>query len=59
MQNPIQEFREGSIVFEKPGTENFDKLQLPHSLILKLRAGALLTNAYKRVFGIFFILFRS
>ena len=33
MQNPIQELREGSIVFEKPGTENFDKLQLPHSLM--------------------------
>ena len=35
MQNPIQEFRETreTIVFEKPGTENFDELQLPQSLM--------------------------
>ena len=34
MQNPTQNFRQSSIVFEKPGilskkNENFDELQLP------------------------------
>ena len=34
MQNPIQKFRQSSIVFEKPDiliwkTENFNELQLP------------------------------
>ena len=37
MQNPIQNFRQSSIVFEKPGilSENLktDQLQLPHSSI--------------------------
>ena len=35
MQNAIQNFRQTSIVFEKPGilSENFDKLQLSYSSI--------------------------
>ena len=38
MQNPIQNFRQSSVVFEKPGilSENlktFDELQLPYSSI--------------------------
>ena len=38
MQNPIQKFRQSSLVFEKPGYffwkfENFDELQLPYNSI--------------------------
>ena len=38
MQNPIQNFRQSSVIFEKPGilSENlktFDELQLPYSSI--------------------------
>ena len=65
MQNPMQKFRQSSIVFEKPGILseklNFDKLQPPYSSIflLKLRTRFVLTNVCKRVFGIFLILFKS
>ena len=60
MQNPIQKFRQSSIVFEKPGflseklktltCSNYHRLQY---FLLKFRTRFLLTNVYKRVFGIF------
>ena len=66
MQNTIQKFRQNSIVFEKPGilpenlktlaSSNYPTVQY---FLLKLCARFLLTNAYKRVRGIFLILFRS
>ena len=66
MQNTIQKFRQSSIVFEKPGilSENLEtltssKYPTAQSFLLKLRTRFLLTNVYKRVCGIFFILFRS
>ena len=61
-----QKFRRNSIVFEKLGifpeklktltSSNYYRVQY---FLLKLRTPFLLTNVYKRVFGIFFILFRS
>ena len=66
MQNCIQKFRQSSIAFEKPGTlsENLKTLTSSNYptvqyFLLKLRTRFLLTNVYKRVCGIFFILFRS
>ena len=66
MQNPIKKFRQSSIVFEKPGilSENLKALTsfnypTVQYFLLKLRTRFLLTNVYKRVCGIFFILFRS
>ena len=66
MQNPIQKFRQSSIVFEKLGilpenlktltSSNYPAVQY---FLLKLRTGFFLTNLYKRVSVIFFILFRS
>ena len=66
MQNPIQKFTQSSIVFEKPAilsenlktltSSDYPKVQY---FLLKLRARFLLTNVYKRVRGIFLILFRS
>ena len=66
MQNPIQKFRQSSIVFEKPRilsenlntmtSSNYPKVQY---FLLKLGTRFLLTNNYKTVCGIFFILFRS
>ena len=60
MQNPIQKFRQSSIVFEKPGvlSENLKTLTSSNYptiqyFLLKLRTRFLLTNAYKRVCGIF------
>ena len=60
MQNTIQKFRQSSIVFKKPGilsenlkiltSSNYPTVQY---FLLKLRTGFLLTNAYKRVCGIF------
>ena len=65
MQNPIQKFRQSSTVFEKPGIlfENLEILTSSnyltvHRFLLKLCTRLLLTNVYKRVCGIFFILFR-
>ena len=65
MQNPIQKFRQSSTVFEKPGIlfENLEILTSSNYLtvqrfLLKLCTRLLLTNVYKRVCGIFFILFR-
>ena len=62
MQNPIQKFRQSSIVFEKPGilSENLKTLTSSNYLtvqyfLLKLRTRFLLTNVYKRVCGIFLI----
>ena len=63
MQNTIQKFRQSSIVFEKPGTlsENLTRLNYPRVqyFLLKLRTRILLTNVYKRVWGIFFVSFKS
>ena len=66
MQNPIQKFRQSSIVFEKPGilSENLKTLTSSNYptvqyVLLKLRAHLLLTNVYQRVCEIFVILFRS
>ena len=66
MQNLIQKFRQSSKVFEKPGilfetlktfmSTNYPKVQY---FLLKLRIRFLLTNAYKRMCKIFFILLRS
>ena len=66
MQNPIQKLRQSSIFFEKPGflseklknltSSNYHRVQC---FLLKLHTCVLLTNVYKSVFGIFFILFRS
>ena len=60
MQNAIQKFRQSSIVFEKPGilSENLKTLTSSNYptvqyFLLKLRTRFLLTNVYKRVFGIF------
>ena len=63
MQNPIQKFRQSSIVFEKPGilSENLNTLTsillsyptILQYFLLKLRTRFLLTNVYKRVCGIF------
>ena len=66
MQNTIQKFRQGSIVFEKPGilSENLKTLATSdyptvQYFLLKLRRRFLLTSVYEIVCGIFFILFRS
>ena len=60
MQNPTQKFTQSSVVFEKPGilSENWKTLTSSNSptvqhFLLKLRTRFLLTNVYKRVFGIF------
>ena len=60
MQNPIQKFRQSSIVFEKPGilpenlktstSSNYPTVQY---ILLKLCTCFLLTNYYKRVCEIF------
>ena len=59
MQNPIQKFRQSSILFEKPGIlfENLKTLTssnypIIQYFLLKLRTHLLLTNVYKRVSGI-------
>ena len=66
MQNAIQKFRQNSIVLEKPGilSENLKNLTSSNYptvqyFLLKLCTRFLLTNVYKSVCGIFFILFRS
>ena len=66
IQNPIQNVRQTSIVFEKPGilSENLKSLTSSNYpavqyFLLKLRTCFLLTNVYETVCGIFFTLFRS
>ena len=71
MQNPIQKFRQSSIVLEKPGILSANLKTLTSSnyatvqyFLLKLCARLtnqkiLLTNVYESVSGIFFILLRS
>ena len=66
MQNPIHKFRQSTIVFEKPGilsenTKTLTRFNYPtvQYFLLKLLTSFLLTNAFKRVCGTFFILFRS
>ena len=58
MQNPIQKFKQSSIVFEI--FENFGEFQLPYSSIIFALTFTrfLLANVGKRMRGIFFILFR-
>ena len=66
MQNPIQKFRQTSIVLEKPGILS-EKLKILTSsnyrrlyyFLFKFCTRFLHTRVYKRVFGIFFILFRT
>ena len=60
MQNTIQKFRQSSIVFEKPGTlfENLKTLTSCNYptiqyFLLKLGTRFLITNVYKRIYGIF------
>ena len=60
MQNPIQKFRQSSIVLEKPGilSENLKTLTSSNYpavqyFLVKLLTRLLLTNVYKRVCGIF------
>ena len=62
MQNPIQKFRENSIVFKKPGILSENLIILTSSnyptvqyFLLKLRTCFLLINVYKRVCGILLI----
>ena len=62
----MQKFRQSSIAFEKPGVlyENLKTLTSSNYptveyVLLKLSTRFLLTNVYKRVYGIFFILFTS
>ena len=64
MQNPIQKFRQNSIIFEKPYilSENLTFLMsfnypTVKYFLLKLRTRFLLTNVCKSVCGVFFILF--
>ena len=59
MQNPIQKFRQRSIVFKKPGIfsknmKTLTRFKLPtvQHFLLTLRTRFLLTNIYKRVCGI-------
>ena len=66
MQNPIKKFRQSSIVFEKTGilSENLETLarfnySTVQYFLLKLRTRFLLSNVYKMLCGILFILFRS
>ena len=66
MQNTIQKFRQSTIVLEKSGilSENLKTLTsssypTAQYFLLKLHTRFLLTNVYKRVVGIFIILFRS
>ena len=66
MQNTTQNFRQSSIVFEKPGilSENLKTLTSSNCptvqyFLLKLRTRFLLTFPWTRVCGVFFILFRS
>ena len=66
MQNPIQKFRQKSIVFEKPGilseklktftSSNYNKLW---QFLLKFCTRSLLTNVYKIIVWDFLILFRT
>ena len=58
MQNPIQKFRQSSIIFEKPGilSENLNTLRSPkyprfQYFLLKLCTRFLLTNVYKTCSG--------
>ena len=66
MQNPIQKFRQNSIVFKKLGSlcenlKTWASFNYPtvQYFLLKHCTRFLLTNVYKRVSGIFLILFRS
>ena len=66
MQNTMQKIRQSSIVFKKPGAlpENWKTLTSPTILqfsifLQKLCTRFLLTNVYKKMCGIFFILFTS
>ena len=62
MQNPIQKFWQNFIVLEKPGLlhENLKTLASSKYLrvqhfLLKFRTRFLVTNVYKKLFGVFFL----
>ena len=66
MQNSIPKLRQAPIISKNQGffawkIENFDELQLPefNIFLLKFCTRFVLSDVYKRVCGIFFILFRS
>ena len=66
MQNPIQKFRQNSIVFEKPGILSEDLKAFTISnyptvqyFLLKLCTHFIPTNVYKWVSGIFYIFYFS
>ena len=66
MQIPIQKFRQSSNVFQKPGilsenlkTSTSSDYHTFQYFLLKLCTWVLLSNVYKSVCGICFILFRS
>ena len=66
MQTPIQKFRQSFIVFEKAGIQSGKLKTLTSSnyrrveyFLLGFWTRFLFTNVYKRVFRIYFILFRS
>ena len=66
MQNPIPKFRQSSIISERPEylseklktltSSNYHRIQY---FLLTFCTRFQVYNAYERVFGIFFILFRS
>ena len=66
MQNPIQKFRQSSIVCEKPSIlpkkfENFDELQLPYSSMFFAETSltVLAYQCLQKSVRNFFLLFRS
>ena len=64
MQNPLLKFRQNSTISAKPGylSENFWRAPATiefNIFWLKFCARFQLTGVYEKVFGIFFILFRS
>ena len=58
MENPIQKFRQSSIVFEKPGylSKKFSEFQIPLNLIFftKNFKRFLLNNVCKKACSVFF-----
>ena len=66
MQNPIQKFSQRSIVFEKPSilsgkwkTLTSSNYRRTEYFLLGFCTPFLFTNVYKRMFGIYLVLFRS
>ena len=66
MQNPMPKLRQTSIISKKPGLLSEELKTLTSSnfhrvlfFLLKFCTGFLLSNAYKKMCGVFFILVRS